>query len=119
MELEVGEYVRSKQGYIAKVTSTSEEIICFDSAIQFYYEEDWTLLGSELDKVKAHSFNIIDLIEVGDYVNEYKVQDIVKTDNKHILYCEGEYVGGGIQKNQIETIVTKEQFKGMEYRINE
>lgn len=65
MEIKVGEYVRAKDGYIGKV----KDIICKGYPIKklegyiVLDDEDGTILNPE--EVK-HSFNIIDLIEVGD-----------------------------------------------------
>ena len=61
--------------------------------------------------------NIIDLIQSGDYVNGLIVQDIIKTDKKHILYVNGDYTSGGIQKNEIKSIVTKEQMEAIKYVV--
>lgn len=66
------------------------------------------------------SFNKIDLIQIGDYVNGYKV---VKTDNsidghKYITteaYYKINY--GNIFESEIESIVTKEQFNSMAYKV--
>ena len=63
--------------------------------------------------------NIIDLIEVGDYVNGFKVDEI---DEKGI-YNYNSYDGWRINiascNDDIKSVVTKEQFSQMEYRIGE
>ena len=70
-----------------------------------------------------HSKNIIDLIEVGDYVNGYKVRG--KTNEKVVVdyYCYSEELAGGnwltFYKANIISIVTKEQFASMEYKVKE
>ena len=81
----------------------------------------------EDEKILKHSKNVIDLIEVGDYVNGEKVYK-----NKYgELYTGYVYAGGEIGKTlesyatfiedikeeYIETIVTKEQMEEMEYRV--
>ena len=67
----------------------------------------------EIEKSK-YSFNIIDLIEVGDYVNGYKVTyvypNLLKVDSADIWE---------IHSSDIKSIVTKEQFSQMEYKIEE
>ena len=66
------------------------------------------------------SFNIIDILEIGDYVNGYPIYEIVEyeddtraiviaNDNKSIIW----------KKQDIKSIVTKQQFENMEYRIGE
>ena len=83
-----------------------------------------------------HSKNIIDLIEVGDYVNGELVVDIFEfyetLDDGTEKYCGrklltqyrmAQFKGTDskyyIYQNDIQSIVTKEQFKSMEYRLEE
>lgn len=71
--------------------------------------------------------NIIDLIEVGDYVNGSKVVRIEKHDEELYAYVqETEYCNACdeeeniyYKENTIKSIVTKEQFSQMEYRIGD
>ena len=139
MEIEVGEYIRTDKGYIEKIKDfkshctkgkrlgKSEEVVenylsmgakqcrlieSIDYSIPPCYPSD-----EELEKIKKHivkhSKNIIDLIEVGDYVNGERILDItgeyLRTNetihNKYWL------------SNNIKSIVTKEQFKNIEYRL--
>lgn len=123
MEIKVGDYVRTKEGKIRKITDKYQ----FNKYGEFYFkieEKSKTSNGTEysmdvinIKDIVKHSPNIIELIEEGDYVNGREVEDIIKTDKKHILYCTGDYVSGGIQKNEIKSIVTKEQFSSLEYII--
>ena len=68
-----------------------------------YYDED---------KIIKASHNIIDLIEVGDYVNGFPV---IHKEND-ILKC-GLLVQ--FKENEIKSIITKEQMEQMSYRIGE
>ena len=70
---------------------------------------------SDNDVIKA-SYNIIDLIEVGDYVNGMKVDSISKTLVYHFYTNDMECA---MHEGDIKSIVTKEQFKSMEYRLGE
>lgn len=70
------------------------------------------------------SSNIIDLIEVGDYVNGSKVVDVmedIETGELHLEmtynYTNEEKGDCTIYNKDIKTIVTKEQFKAMEYEM--
>ena len=72
--IEVGEYVRTKKGKIDKVTNDN----CY---MPQYIECKKSLLYKE-DIIK-HSKNIIDLIEVGDYVNGHKIIMDLKQSRKH------------------------------------
>lgn len=103
--IEVGEYVRSKIGSIGKVTKIEEN--------KFLYENK-TLITWAGNVVK-HSKNIIDLIEVGDYVNGRLVlQTDCKTQNVCLLIpftdtkANTNIMWYGYE--DIETILTKEQY---------
>ena len=69
-----------------------------------------------------HSKNIIDLIEVGDYVNGYKVLGIrIRNNNIEMLTstenaCNCWFV---FDEKDIESLLTKEQFAQAEYKIEE
>lgn len=67
--------------------------------------------------VKA-SHNIIDLIEVGDYVNGYYVEDVLKTF-VNVAVGSNYFQSPTIYEKDIKSIVTKEQFESMSYRIGE
>ena len=71
----------------------------------------------ELEDIVNHSKNIIDLIEVGDYVNGYKVLNVydnyIEINNPELLYdC---IVYEKVRENNIKSILTKEQYKSVEY----
>lgn len=114
--IEVGEYVRCEHGRIEVVTYQLKKFI--DEHISKSENNRVEFLG----KIK-HSKNIIDLIEVGDYVNGYKVRG--KTNEKVVVdyYCYSEELAGGnwltFYKANIISIVTKEQFASMEYKVKE
>ena len=134
-EIKVGEYVRTIQGYIAKITYIDDEFIHADNTIYCYYEEsplmfieekmlDGTIFRAS-DYILKHSLNIIDLIEVGDYVNGEKVEKIAEPSLANcqikLIYCnenEGLYKLI-LNNNDIKSVVTKEQFKSIEYIIEE
>lgn len=71
MEIEVGEYVRTRNGLIDKI-----DRYCFSSNI--YYCTNGICIDKEnrigvfLKDIVNHSKDIIDLIELGDYVNGKK-----------------------------------------------
>ena len=83
-------------------------------------ENDGSIYQGEYTKenvVKA-SYDIIDLIEVGDYVNGYYVEDVLKTF-VNVAVGSNYFQSPTIYEKDIKSIVTKEQFKNMEYRIGE
>ena len=125
MSIEVGEYIRTKDGYIAKITEIDHHI-WFDSIInKISGISRYSLSEEEFSNlVIKHSKNIIDLIEVGDYVNGCLIVKIYEDP-----FIEGQinlwtnmlfpnkYYKEKITNKNIKTIVTKEQFNNMEYRL--
>ena len=91
------------------------------------YPEGHDLNKEDVDDIVLKSSpNIIDLIEAGDYVNGHYVREVELTPNKEVYKviwtstCDG--MDGEtleIHKEEIESIVTKEQFNSMEYKIGE
>lgn len=113
-EIKVREYVRLKQGYIGDVVNINdfrEPSMKYAIDIQ---KSDIVFVG-EKDIVK-HSKNIIDIIEEGDYVNGLYVHGI--TDYGLVVYMFGDSKEI-LEENEIRTIVTKEQFKSVEYIVGE
>ena len=116
--MKVGEYVRTRWGCIAKFEGINEEFYEFDNIIM----DESSAVREELfvDIVEKSSPNIIDLIEVGDYVNGSYIYSIVEenknTGQPRVLFTEEDGVLGS---GEIKSIVTKEQFERMEYRIGE
>ena len=112
-EIKIGEYVRSVLGSIGKVTKIES-----NTNTRFLYE-DKSLITID-KKVYKHSFNIIDLIEVGDYVNGYKVSDKESTllcTNVKGIDKSGYHIPISQYGEGIETIVTKEQFEIAKYEV--
>ena len=126
IDIQVGEYARTTQGYIAKVERIDDTFIWFDGVIWFDYEECWELrikselgLEDQLNEIIKHSFNILDLIEVGDYVNGQKViKKTILGDGSLVIEVGLPFATTYIQAKDINTIVTKELMKSIEYRVN-
>lgn len=110
-KLEVGEYVRTKDGIIAKITDILNEysIDCdnavFDIENGAMMEIPWEYIQEYIVK---HSKNIIDLIEVGDFVN-----------NEYMSHSVDIYVRFIRDKNKIKTILTREQYMQNCYKVEE
>ena len=126
MNIEVGEYIRTKNGVIAQLEyiHDKDEVYWFDKVIYCRYGEEIDFLTTEeLPKyIVNHSKNIIDLIEVGDFVNGNKVHSVdfstsIQTGEKYLvidkIYQSVKY----FYEKDIKTIVTKLQFSNMEYRV--
>lgn len=101
MEIEVGDYVRY-YGTIIKIKQIEKPLM--------WGEDGSTILTLGSNKLK-HSKNIIDLIEVGDYVNGLRVEYITN----EAIFTSG--LAHGILFEDIRTIVTKEQMASIEYKV--
>lgn len=125
MKLEVGMYVRfdwRKQQTPILIGKITEEH--YDELCDYCYSTDLHLVITEDNVIKA-SYNIIDLIEVGDYVNGYKVSAIYNPNGDEIvnitLIMEYGYetINTYIVDYSINSIVTHEQMEQMSYRIGD
>ena len=115
MEIEVGMYVRTKWGYICEIININEfREPSMKYGVEANYLRDVMFIGEE-DILKA-SDNIIELIEVGDYVNGYKV-DFVQ--NNEIVYNHNHPRQLNMFAKDIKSIVTKEQFERCMYKVGE
>ena len=113
-----GDYVRTKKGIAKIIDRINDPTNYYDKfwVCDRYLElNDDTEYIHEQDVVKS-SPNIIDLIEVGDYVNGYLV--IEKDINNELRYIDLKDRNMKYVKYlDIKSIVTKEQFKNMEYEV--
>lgn len=100
--MNVGDYVRTKDGYIGKAIIITEYVVNIENKKIV-----------EIKDIIESSPNIIDLIEVGDYVNGEKV--IYINEKYEYLEVSDEYVI--IKKEDIKSIVTHQQFEQVEYKL--
>lgn len=121
MEIEFNDYVRCKNGRIAKIKAIENNFIYFDGEI--YRQNGTPMFECETcfsDFIVKHSKNIIDLIECGDYVNGHKVVNEIWGEDDNELYFE---IEGGFNKakyigeKDIKSVLTKEQYNSLEYII--
>lgn len=103
-EIEIGEYVRTKDGIIAKVVESDTIWIGCDRDV--YDLEHLAMMEIPVEDIeryiKKHSKNIKELIEPGDYVNGMEIEEIRP-----------------LSTIEIKSIVTHEQFEQAEYRVEE
>ena len=120
-EIQVGEYVRTKDGYISKVKEVTDDWIECESAITKHYEDTFdSLYPDEFDTITNHSFDLIDLIEAGDYVNGDKVDMLTEIGGGKVIVCNDYNLDDSAifyNNEKTKTVVTKEQFKNMEYKV--
>ncbi len=145
-EIKEGDYIRTEDGEIRKIVNIDKteqtennpvEILwCnLDKPIKILKEcsKDtiYAIEMSDAQKLK-HSNNILDLIEVGDFVNEYRVLAIeasIYANSKRILIYKNErekyerwmyiqeYNGRIKTQDDIVVILTKEQYGANCYKV--
>ena len=95
MKLESGMYVRTKKGKIYKFKSNNTM--------------------ARVPYMINCSFNIIDLIQVGDYVHGLPVR-FVEPENKRVDIGQNESYFW-IKEENIMDVLTKEQYEEMAYKV--
>lgn len=105
MEIKVGDYVRLKSGEIDKVFALCGMI---ENTIHL---EKHKWIGQ--DCIVKYSKNIIDLIEIGDYVNGVRILDIT---GDYIHTDEWDCCKERLNK-KIKSIVTKQQMEAIQYVV--
>ena len=119
--MKIGDYVRFKDGDIGRIMDIEEHKIEEHKRVRKLIRvEDFSYLYFKEGDIEKSSPNIIDLIEVGDYVNGEKVTRVIPEDicGDEVLDYQHIFVGDKeIFKEDIKSIVTKEQFESMEYKV--
>lgn len=124
MKLEVGKWCRTKEGTIFKIIGGNVDMWEID--IDYSYlskceNEDYNSYAYNKNNslfeelvVKA-SYNIIGILEVGDYVNGHRVEEI-DFENEEI-FTDSEYYCGIVEFCNIKSVITHEQMEQMEYKV--
>lgn len=110
-EIKVGEYVRTNVGEIGKVIEVTKNYCRKDDGFKIWFAP-WREL--------KHSKNIIDLIECGDYVNGYRIDNIINgvLVNRAVGLDRSGVLTPIVQYEQdIKTILTHEQFEQNSYKV--
>lgn len=112
MKLNVGYYVR-----------TNERIFKINGRYKIVDNDLlWSSKSGNLMRkieVKKSSKNIIDLIEVGDYVNGDYVEEIEFDNDKIKRLATYNYGYVKVYNEDIKSIVTHEQFASLEYKLGD
>lgn len=129
MKLEIGKFIRTPYGIRKIVNITKDDgygkpkvrVIELDRHLNTPYKFDYIFYTDEnvIKKCKT-SYNIIDILEKGDYVNGYPIYEIVEyendtraiviaDDNKSIIW----------KKQNIKSVITHEQMEQMAYKAGE
>ena len=121
MELKVGMYIRTKLNDFCNLVAIRKiEEIDYEDDNKFWID-DYIVdtFGDEQNKLSEEdvdkaSDNIIDLIEVGDYVNGLPVVHNAKENGGNIVIVSN---GSPYNEEDIKTIVTKEMFESVKYEV--
>ena len=118
-KIQVEEYIRTYDGIIGKVLEDEdigENGVYIDTTFLDDYADETNFVKYE--DIKSHSFNIIDLIEEGDFI---KIKDEYFEDVYLILDTESWL--NRVKREMLNdyfklvSIVTKEKFKNVEYEV--
>ncbi len=124
MKIEPNMYVRTKYGEIARIDECKGKDKVYKNMEHYEADRMVTKFNNFIlykEDVSKASHNIIDLIEIGDYVNGIQVIDkeIDNLNGKYLQCGVGDYVICTYYSNEIEDVVTKEQFSQMEYKVGD
>ena len=119
MELEVGQFARLKSGYICKIININDfREPNMKYGVEANYLKDVMFIGND-DVVKA-SYNILDVLEVGDIVTTNNLcGEITKIDKENNRIYTTSYDGEYCSSEDIKEVLTREQFKASSYRIED
>lgn len=115
--MKVGDYVRTKKG-ILKIRD-DKHFKDDKNKLNYLTYGNYTCVLKE-DIINS-SPNIIDLIEEDDFINQARVSEIIKKTKDSIRFmADSDYeCSTELKEKEIKSIITKEQFESMEYRIGE
>ena len=116
-DIEVGDYIRTKSGKIRKVKTT---------VAQYYITDRLNISDNNQftkEDIVKHSKNIIDLIEVGDFVNGREVKHIAMFEGfpnyPELIFVDEKRLipDDTCENDEIKTILTKEQYSQNCYAV--
>ena len=130
-KIEIGEYIRTNQGHIGVLKRI--ELDKNDKSLKWYVfdkkEFEINIVKEEyinLPYIVKHFKNRIELIEKGDYVNGYKVLEIRKYFEVQpyrisimVYKTKDSEFWKSLEEQDIENIVTHEQFDSVKYITKE
>ncbi len=135
LELRENMYVRNCYGRIAKIERIEDNIAYCNNWLYQSYEEYINFINlnskEDVEEIIKANFNIIDILEIGDYVNGYKVEEVNNNLNEHKGICNSldthlwevndldEFKEIVIFENDIKSVITHEQIEQMAYKVGE
>lgn len=120
MDIKVGEYVRINNDNrncigVGKVTKIFNDVIYLDMNNKYDLP-----VSFKIENIIKHSKNIKDLIEVGDIVNGYLINETtwgILVHKAHGIDRSGFSIPVAQYNEDIKTILTKEQYNANCYKV--
>ena len=120
--IEVGEYIRTSRGKIGKLIRIEFDKV--DEGLKWYVFLGKDEFGIERELyinkpyIVKHNEDITKLIEAGDYVNGRKVYQVgYNFQDDYVLKMSGSNYEDFIYPKEIKSIVTKEQFESVSFKV--
>ena len=118
LDLRENMYVRTKDGIIAKVDYIDNDTIFFDKELYRTYGDSIDFLEKDnLERIVKASYNIIDILEKGDYVNGHRIEEIDFDDEE--IFTDSEYYCGIVEFCNIKSVITHEQMEQIAYKVGD
>lgn len=108
MKLEIGQFIRTNYGNIDKILKLNESYVKGVSQKDEFY-------AYNIDNISKASYNIIDILEEGDYVNGCKVVKNTLKNGGNIVIVQG---GNCFTNKEIKSVITHEQMGQMAYKVD-
>lgn len=118
--MKIGDYVRYYDLNVTEIGQIVGEVE--DSEVVIVKDKEGECFDHNKNFIKSGS--IIDVIEVGDYVNGYKVVEIgwylpLPEEQQKYLKVDCSRLFNALYVEDIKSIVTHEQFERMEYKVGD
>ena len=124
LELKENMYVRTNDGIIAKVDYIDDNTIFFDKDLYRTYSDSIDFLEKDdLERIIKASYNIIDILEVGDIISFY--EDIDNYKKQYVIGIPDLITLDNIKDKitndniRLVSVLTKEQMEQMAYKVGE
>lgn len=116
--MKVGDYVRTKCGYICKIVNINEfREPSMKYGVEASYLKDIMFIGD--DDIKLAKEKIIELTEVGDIVNYEQLNGGVVLNKKEDSIDTWSILPNSLKNEDIKTVITKEQLKKCMYEVGD
>lgn len=119
MEINIGDYVRTKSNGIKQIYEIDNKKSKYKYLFKLKKQDgDGCVDLGQLcnDNITKHSKDIIDLVQVGDYVNGREVTSFGYDHNDKIIYVNT-ISCLSFENDEIKSVLTKKQFESNAYTI--